>query len=67
MLIRQRLGIAMLFLFLPINTPFWEMLFESIGYPIPYADWEIFISCLSLFLIGSIFTFTPKMKFPLDK
>ena len=59
---RQRLGITMMFLFLPINGPMWRMTFEVLGHPLPWPDWQVFIGCLTLFVLGGIFTFTPKLR-----
>ena len=62
MLNRQRLGIVMMFLFVPINGPLWRMIFDEIENPLPGADWQIFIVSLTLFIIGAVLTFTPKLR-----
>ncbi len=62
MLVRQWLGIGMMFLFVPINGPLWRMFFEAIGHPLPGVDWQIFIACLALFISGAVLTFTPNLR-----
>ena len=66
MLLRQRFGIVMLFIFLPINVPLWKMVCEVIGYNLPLGDLQLFFGSLILFVIGGFFTFTPKLKSPFD-
>ena len=67
MLPRQRLGVAMLFIFLPINVPLWKMTFEVAGYPLPFGDLQLFFSFLVFMVMGGVFTFTPRLRSPLWK
>ena len=67
MLLRQRLGIAMLFIFLPINIPLWKMGFELLGNSLPWGDLHLFFRFLGFFVLGGILTFTPKLKSPFDR
>ena len=67
MLPRQRLGVAMLFIFLPINVPLCKMIFEVAGYPLPFGDLQLFFSFLVLMIMGGVFTFTPRLRSPLWK
>lgn len=67
MLMRQRLGVAMLFIFLPINVPMWKMIFEFAGHPLPWGDLQLFFGFLVMFVAGGMFTFTPKLRLPLRK
>ena len=64
MLLRQRLGIVMLFIFLPINLPLWKMVLELLGYTLPWGDLQLFFGFLVLFVIGGMLTFTPQLKSP---
>ena len=67
MLLRQRLGIAMLFIFLPINVPLWKMIFELSGNSLPWGDLQLFFGFLVLFILGGMLTFTPELKSPFEK
>tara|TARA_B100001245_G_scaffold103928_1_gene75661 strand:- start:2039 stop:2242 length:204 start_codon:yes stop_codon:yes gene_type:complete len=62
MLVRQRLGIAVMFLFLPINGPLWRMALESLGQTIPLGEFSFFALSVLLFVIGALMTFTPELK-----
>ena len=67
MLLRQRLGIAMLFIFLPINVPLWKMVFELLGNSLPWGDLQLFFGFLGFFVLGGMLTFTPELKSPFDR
>ena len=67
MLLRQRLGIAMLFIFLPINVPLWKMVFELLGNSLPWGDLQLFFASLVFFVLGGMLTFTPELKSPFDR
>ena len=67
MLLRQRLGIAMLFIFLPINVPLWKMVFELLGNSLPWGDLQLFFGSLGFFVLGGILIFTPELKSPFDR
>ena len=62
MLVRQRLGIAVMFLFLPINGPLWRMALESLGQTIPIGEFSFFALSVLLFVIGALMTFTPELE-----
>ena len=62
MLVRQRLGIAVMFLFLPINGPLWRMALESLGQTIPIGEFSFFALSVLLFVIGALMTFAPELK-----
>ena len=64
MLVRQRIGILFMILFLPINGPILRLVIqELINRPLPIGEFDFFIICVFLFLGGGIMTFTPKLKF----
>ena len=67
MLLRQRLGIVMLFIFLPINLPLWKMVFELLGNSLPWGDLQLFFGFLALFVLGGMLTFTPELKSTFDE
>ena len=67
MLLRQRLGIVMLFIFLPINVPLWKMVFELLGNSLPWGDLQLFFGSLIFFVLGGMLTFTPELKSPFDR
>ena len=67
MLLRQRLGIAMLFIFLPINVPLWKMVFELLGNSLPWGDLQLFFGFLGFCVLGGMLTFTPELKSPFDR
>ncbi|HIE63358.1 MAG: hypothetical protein CXT72_04860 [Methanobacteriota archaeon] len=67
MMLRQRLGIALIIIFLPINGPLWRMLAEIAGFPLNIGEVQFFILSIILFILGGIMTFTPKLKNPFQE
>ncbi|MEC8955195.1 MAG: hypothetical protein VX224_00820 [Candidatus Thermoplasmatota archaeon] len=67
MLLRQRLGIVMLFIFLPINVPLWKMILELLGHTLPWGDLQLFFAFLVFFVMGGVLTFTPKLRSPFSE
>jgi len=67
MLLRQRLGIALIIIFLPINGPLWRMLAEIAGFPLKIDEVQFFILSIILFILDGIMTFTPKLKSPFQE
>ena len=64
MLVRQRIGILFMILFLPINGPILRLVIqELINRPLPIGEFDFFVICVFLFLGGGVMTFTPKLKF----
>ena len=64
MLVRQRIGILFMILFLPINGPILRLVIqELINRPLSIGEFDFFVICVFLFLGGGIMTFTPKLKF----
>ena len=57
MMMRQRLGIILMILFLPINGPLWRMTMQEFWRPIPLSELQFLGLSLALFLIGAILTF----------
>jgi len=68
MLVRQRVGILLMILFLPINGPLLRIgIQEIMNKSVPIGEFYFFALCVVLFLLGGIMTFTPKLKFPFQE
>ena len=63
MLLRQRIGIASMILFMPVNSPVWRMGIDEMGFDIGLSEVGFFATSVFIFIIGAIFTFTPKTIF----
>ncbi|MGY8715130.1 MAG: hypothetical protein ACKVI6_01640 [Candidatus Poseidoniales archaeon] len=61
MILRQRLGILLMIIFLPINGPILRLLLTSLDLP-NIGEFKFFVLCIFMFIIGAIMTFTPKLK-----
>ena len=58
MMMRQRIGVILMILFLPINGPLWRMTMQEFWKPIPLSDLQFLGLSLALFSIGAILTFS---------
>ncbi|MEC7756494.1 MAG: hypothetical protein VYA94_01900 [Candidatus Thermoplasmatota archaeon] len=56
-MMRQRLGVILMILFLPINGPLWRMTMQEFWKPIPLSELQFLGLSLALFSIGAILTF----------
>ncbi|MBT86707.1 MAG: hypothetical protein CMA62_04225 [Euryarchaeota archaeon] len=63
MLLRQRIGILLMILFMPVNSPLWKMGFDELDFDLGLSGFDFFASSLVLFIAGAVMTFTPKTKF----
>ncbi|DAC42313.1 MAG: hypothetical protein CMA71_00185 [Euryarchaeota archaeon] len=63
MLLRQRIGIASMILFMPVNSPVWRMGIDEMGFDIGLSEVGFFTTSVFIFIVGSILTFTPKTIF----
>ncbi len=54
---RQRIGVILMILFLPINGPLWRMTMQEFWKPIPLSELQFLGLSLVLFSIGAILTF----------
>ncbi|MBK64860.1 MAG: hypothetical protein CMB47_04995 [Euryarchaeota archaeon] len=63
MMIRQRVGILLMIIFLPINGPLIRMILGELNIQMPIGDFYFFALCILIFVIGGFMTFTPKLKF----
>ena len=66
MILRQRFGILLVILFLPINGPLWRMAMESLGTPIPLGELQFMLLSLVMFSMGAVMLMAPKLRFPSD-
>ena len=63
MILRQRFGIFLVIVFLPINGPLWRMGVESAGIRFPFGDFIFLVLSVVIFTIGCVLIFTPKIRF----
>jgi hypothetical protein len=63
---RQKLGIVLMLLFMPINGPLWRMGLSEIGYEIPLGEFQGFVLTLLLFAIGAAMVISPKIQLPTE-
>jgi hypothetical protein len=61
---RQKIGIVLMLLFMPINGPLWRMGLSEIGYEIPIGEFQGFALTLLLFVIGAAMVISPKIQLP---
>jgi hypothetical protein len=59
---RQKLGVVLMLLFMPINGPLWRMGLSELGYEIPLGEFQGFALTLLLFVIGAAMVITPKLR-----
>ena len=59
---RQKLGVALMLLFMPINGPLWRMSLSEIGYEVPIGEFQGFALTLFLFAIGGLLFILPDQK-----
>ena len=63
---RQKLGIVLMLLFMPINGPLWRMGLAELGYEVPLGKFQGFALTLLLFVIGAAMVITPKLRLPTE-
>ena len=63
MILRQRFGVVLVILFLPINGPLWRMAVESMGMDFPFGDFSFMVLSVMIFTIGCVMIFAPKIRF----
>ena len=59
---RQKLGVVLMLLFMPINGPLWRMGLSELGYEVPLGEFQGFALTLLLFVIGAVMVITPKLR-----
>ena len=63
---RQKFGVVLMLLFMPINGPLWRMGLSELGYEIPLGEFQGFALTLLLFVIGAAMVITPKLRLPTE-
>jgi len=63
-LLRQKLGVVVMFLFLPINGPMWRMGLAELGYEVPIGEFQGFVLTMILFVTGAVMMFMPELRWP---
>ena len=63
---RQKLGVVLMLLFMPINGPLWRMGLSELGYEVPLGEFQGFVLTLLLFVIGAAMVITPKLRLPTE-
>ena len=63
---RQKLGIVLMLLFMPINGPLWRMGLSELGYNIPLGEFQGFVLTLLLFGIGAAMVISPRLQLPTE-
>ena len=66
MQMRQKLGIVLMLLFMPINGPLWRMGLSGLGYEIPLGEFQGFVLTLLLFVIGAAMMISPRLQLPTE-
>ena len=59
---RQKLGVLLMLLFMPINGPLWRMGLSEIGYEVPLGEFQGFALTLILFVVGAGLLVGPKIQ-----
>jgi hypothetical protein len=63
---RQKLGVVLMLMFMPINGPLWRMGLSELGYEVPLGEFQGFALTLLLFVIGAAMVITPKLQLPTE-
>lgn len=63
---RQKLGILLMLLFMPINGPLWRMGLSELGYEVPLGEFQGFVLTLLLFVIGASMVISPRLQLPTE-
>ena len=66
MLLRQKLGVVLMFLFVPSNGPLWRMGLAELGFEVPLGEFQGFVVTVILFVSGGVMTFMPELRWPSD-
>ena len=61
---RQKFGVVLMLLFMPINGPLWRMGLTELGYEVPLGEFQGFVLTLLLFVIGGAMVISPKFQLP---
>ena len=58
---RQKLGVLLMLLFMPINGPLWRMGLSELGYEVPLGEFQGFALTLILFVVGAGLLIGPRI------
>ena len=59
MLLRQKAGVVLMILFLPINGPLWRMFMDWVGSPIPIGELQFYGISVMMFVAGAVMMASP--------
>ena len=59
---RQKLGVVLMLLFMPINGPLWRMGLSELGYEVPLGEFQGFALTLILFVVGAWLLIGPRIQ-----
>ena len=59
---RQKIGIFLMLMFMPINGPLWRMVLSELGYEVPLGEFQGFVLTLVLFVIGAGLLIGPQVQ-----
>ena len=59
---RQKLGVLLMLLFMPINGPLWRMWLSELGYEVPLGEFQGFALTLILFVVGAGLLIVPRIQ-----
>ena len=59
---RQKLGVLLMLLFMPINGPLWRMGLSELGYELPLGEFQSFVLTLILFVVGAALLIGPQIQ-----
>jgi len=63
---RQKFGVLLMLMFMPINGPLWRMGLSELGYEVPLGEFQGFGLTLLLFVIGAAIVISPKIQLPTE-
>ena len=59
---RQKFGVVLMLLFMPINGPLWRMGLSELGYEVPLGEFQGFALTLILFVVGAWLLIGPRIQ-----
>ncbi|MDP6562813.1 MAG: hypothetical protein VX402_04325 [Candidatus Thermoplasmatota archaeon] len=59
---RQKIGIFLMLMFMPINGPLWRMVLSELGYEVPLGEFQGFFLTLVLFVVGAGLLIGPRIQ-----
>ena len=59
---RQKFGVLLMLLFMPINGPLWRMGLSELWYEVPLGEFQGFALTLILFVVGAGLLIGPRIQ-----